>query len=564
MGLIFLVTSILSGTTSAATLGNTPQPKFHHDNQNTGQSDYVGPKTNNVKWEYYAGDMISSSPAVGSDGTIYFGNNVGYLYALFKNGTRKWRFNAGSAVESSPAIDSDGTIYFGSDAGEFYALNPNGTEKWSNAIIDESFKTAPAIGSDGTIYIGSEYGHYYAIDPDTGDVKWEYPGDHDYSAGSGPRCAPAIGTDGTIYIADGGITALSPNGENKWTCLINEGANILYSSPAIDKNGIIYIGGMDNKLYAINPDGSVKWSFKTQQPILSTPAIASDGTIYIGSEDGNLYAVYPNGTKKWMYGNTAMDITSSPTIGADGTIYMQSNFVLCAFTPSGSLKWKNDNCDIEWSTGAIGSDGTLYIGTSSGYLMAFKDKTIAPRVIASVKGGIYNTIKYVKLTTTDPDSPATTYYTTDGSNPLSSSTRKVYTKIITISHTTTLRFAAVDTDDNKNSYIEKYTIDTVRPKITSTIPSNNKIGFSKIATLKIKFSENIKASTLYKFITVKKLSTNSKVSITKIISGNTLYIKTNIRSPNTFYRVTIPAKAIKDYAGNSLIANYTFKFRTGV
>ena len=37
-------------------------------------------------------------------------------------------------------------------------------------------------------------------------------------------------------------------------------------------------------LYAINPNGSLKWKYKTDDRIYSSsPAIGSDGTIYVGS-----------------------------------------------------------------------------------------------------------------------------------------------------------------------------------------------------------------------------------------------------------------------------------------
>lgn len=565
------MSTVLAGASSAATLGNTPQPKIHHDNQNTGQADYKGPQTNYVKWEYQTGgDMISSSPAIGSDGTIYIGSNDGYLYALNKNGTRKWRFDAGSTIESSPAIDSDGMIYFGSNAGEFFALFPTGTKKWSNAISTDKIQASPAIGTDGTIYIEDEYGHYFAINSTNGNVKWQYPKpteDDPYPPGAvcGPYSTPAIGTDGTIYIADGGVTALNPvDGTAIWSChCINMALYTIYSSPAVDKNGVIYIGGMDNYLYAINPDGTQKWSYQTQQPIETTPAIANDGTIYVTSDDGNLYALTPSGSLKWMYDSTAGFLTSSPIIGSDGTIYVESNYVLCAFTPNGIIKWRNSKCNIDRSTPAIGTDGTLYIGTTYGSVMAFKDKTIAPTVTVNVKGGLYNTTKYITLKTTDPDSPATTYYTTDGSNPITSSTRKVYTKALTITHTTTLRFAAVDPDGNWKSYTEKYTIDTIPPKVKWTIPVNNKTRFSKTATLSIKFAENIKYSLMYNHITVKNLKTKKYMKITKSILNSTLTIRTSKRSPYTWYQVTIPSKAIKDYAGNNLKAMYIFRFKTG-
>ncbi|MEN3041771.1 MAG: PQQ-binding-like beta-propeller repeat protein, partial [Fervidobacterium sp.] len=64
-------------------------------------------------------DWIGSSPAIGSDGTIYVGSSdyyfseYSYLHAINPDGTLKWKYQTGGLISSSPAIGSDGTIYFG-------------------------------------------------------------------------------------------------------------------------------------------------------------------------------------------------------------------------------------------------------------------------------------------------------------------------------------------------------------------------------------------------------------------------------------------------------------------
>ena len=43
---------------------------------------------------------------------------------------KKWTFITGGDVRSSPAIGSDGTIYVGSSDENLYAINPDGSTKW--------------------------------------------------------------------------------------------------------------------------------------------------------------------------------------------------------------------------------------------------------------------------------------------------------------------------------------------------------------------------------------------------------------------------------------------------
>ena len=64
-------------------------------------------------------------------------------------------------MRSSPAIGSDGTVYVGSFDNNLYAVNPDGTEKWN--YTTGGTVRSPAIGSDGTVYVGSFDNNLYAI-----------------------------------------------------------------------------------------------------------------------------------------------------------------------------------------------------------------------------------------------------------------------------------------------------------------------------------------------------------------------------------------------------------------
>ena len=63
------------------------------------------------------------------------------------------------------------------------------------------------------------------------------------------------------------------------------------SSPAVAADGTVYVGSGDDYLYAINPDGSLKWRYQTGGYVGSSPAVAADGTVYVGSANNYLYAI---------------------------------------------------------------------------------------------------------------------------------------------------------------------------------------------------------------------------------------------------------------------------------
>jgi len=128
-----------------------------------------------TKWTYLTSGRVASSPAIGSDGTIYVGSYDFSVYALNgSTGALKWKFSSGGIVYASPAIGSDGTIYFGADY-RVYALNGStGSVVWT--YTTGSFAAAsPTFGSDGTVFIGSYDRNMYALDGSTGAYKWSYP-----------------------------------------------------------------------------------------------------------------------------------------------------------------------------------------------------------------------------------------------------------------------------------------------------------------------------------------------------------------------------------------------------
>ena len=112
-------------------------------------------------WPPLQSDVGNASPAVNYNGTVYVGGGLG-LYALDgATGMQQWLFPSAN-VSSSPAIGGDGTVFFGCDDGSFYGVTSAGQERFV-VPTGGPISSSPAIGSDGTVYFVSDDGNLYAI-----------------------------------------------------------------------------------------------------------------------------------------------------------------------------------------------------------------------------------------------------------------------------------------------------------------------------------------------------------------------------------------------------------------
>lgn len=305
------------------------------------------------------GSQKDGSPAIANDGTIYTTSSGssrysepfgGVLTALSPGGTEKWKFETFSAIKSSPAIGADGTIYFGCRDKKFYAISPQGKLKWSfatTAWIDSS----AAIGTNGAVYFGGWDGNFYALNPD-GTKKWVFP-THGIVDSS-----PAIGADGTIYFGshDSNFYALNPDGSKKWAFATGGG---IISSPAINREGVIYFGSLDGRLYALNPDGTEKWRLWTGGVGENSPVIGVEGNLYLNA-NGFFRAISPEGKALWANHNEGGHAGAAL---ADGSAFFvcKDSQVLCGFSTNGAFIYTAQLGNGASAAPKIGPDGTIYL-----------------------------------------------------------------------------------------------------------------------------------------------------------------------------------------------------------
>jgi outer membrane protein assembly factor BamB len=322
-----------------------------------------------ARWSFHppGGSSWHATPAIGRDGTVYVGfstNNStpdaeGTLYALQapSSGIEPlilWSVDLGPGRQtSSPTLGTDGTIYALGGEGRLSAIAPDGRVRW-RAQTGPVLKASPALGPDGTVYVASMNGKLYAIAPPmddagrVGTVRWifrfaEFPG----------RGAPVISHSPPAG-ADG----------------IGSGA-----SPTVGPEGTIYIGANNSNFYAIAPDGHLEWLFEAQREIAgiwSTAALSPDNTtLYFGANKGGIYAVNRvDGSLRWQYPIVG-SIYSSPALDATETLYTGSTVghVLAIDGTSGHLIFDYDAQAPIWTAPAIRPDGSIVIADRLGRVM---------------------------------------------------------------------------------------------------------------------------------------------------------------------------------------------------
>jgi len=208
----------------------------------------------------------------------------------------------------------------------------------------------------------------------------------------------------------------------------------VFSTPVIDGRGMIYVGSGDHYFYALNPDGTVNWKYKTGEIIDSAAAlgcldpqigdtvtfisgdgfmyhlrtgdianadqrlvwkfeaqarpgvsfnrwfegnvaIGPEGMLYAGNTNFNYYAIRPDGSLSWTY-STGSNNWSQAAFASDGTIYWASlDTYIRAVSPSGLERWRRRTLGFVAASAAVGSDGAIYIGSFDSNLYALDPAT---------------------------------------------------------------------------------------------------------------------------------------------------------------------------------------------
>jgi outer membrane protein assembly factor BamB len=262
---------------------------------------------------------------------------------------------------------------------------------WSFATARGIFST-PVVGGNGTVYVGSADHYFYALRPD-GRLLWRFRtgGIIDSAAAIGRGVKKLGSAPITVGSGDERLYHLRtnphlPRGRRiVWrfeaTIPPSGGQQVSWweGNPAIGPGGTIYDGNTGGAAYAINPDGSQRWAAPRGQSVWTTPAFgqgAEAGNTFWGSVDLYAFSLDQNGQQRWQT-FTPGYITSSPALGSDGTVYVGSfDHKLYALDPdTGQVRWTFPTDAHIYSSPALASSSSgettaIYIASADGSVYA--------------------------------------------------------------------------------------------------------------------------------------------------------------------------------------------------
>jgi outer membrane protein assembly factor BamB len=86
-----------------------------------------------VKGHFDGRDAVEGTPALAEDGTVYFSDVAGYVQACHDSGGRLWEFYTGMFITATPAIGTTGNVYVGNNENKFFAfegVSPPAKSAW--------------------------------------------------------------------------------------------------------------------------------------------------------------------------------------------------------------------------------------------------------------------------------------------------------------------------------------------------------------------------------------------------------------------------------------------------
>jgi PQQ-like domain len=347
-----------------------PWPMFQRCPTHIGRSEHAVPLDVVERWRFVTNGAVRSQPVIDASGSIYVTTWFGTLHAISPSGEGLWQVDLGAQVDTTPALATDGSVIVAADA-SVRSFSTNGALVWIT-LLDAPTHSSPAIGSDGTIYVTSG-SSLLALASNDGSVKWKAPLENMATA------SPAIALDGTVRVGDqaatypdgsvkgGKLYAFAASGASTWS--FATGGHV-YSAPALSAEGTAFFGSY-SAVWAVRTDGTASFQHAVVGQVLASPSLNSEGSVYLGASGNLLLALAPDGSEQWSFGSESYAESTAAVDSAGHVFVAGKSQTLYVLDWNGAMLTSRD-LGAEVKAGpSIGSDGSLYVGTEAGELVAF-------------------------------------------------------------------------------------------------------------------------------------------------------------------------------------------------
>lgn len=350
-------------------------PEAGHDARFSSGVSVTGPQRGRVRWSVSLGGDATPGPVIGADGSILAATNAGVLYALDPaTGARRWSFDAhgyyGSDLSTSPAVLSSGAILWPGPNDTLYALDPAGAVVWRRAFAGQVL--SPAVAGRHRVYVADMTGQLVAL-----DVSGSTPREVWHLKVGGPDYAsPSVGPDGTIFTAAKNdlvaVRDLGSSGAVRWRLRTTK---LVEVSNSIAPNGDVVLGTNHDREYGVTATGRVDWALDIGDFTYSSSVTRPDGIAYFGDNTGRVRTVDTR-TGQITHtitplGGGAEKVWTMVIADAAGDFYWGTTqgHVYGYDRRGRSLFHLAVGAGVN-SYPALGADGTLYLGTTAGRLIA--------------------------------------------------------------------------------------------------------------------------------------------------------------------------------------------------
>jgi uncharacterized repeat protein (TIGR01451 family) len=159
-----------------------------------------------------------------------------------------------------------------------------------------------------------------------------------------------------------------PSGQLHLKWKVGLGERMEITMQPIVVGGMVYVGVMNGKFYAINADsGQIAWVYQAGGAISHAAAVV-EGTVYFGCEDGKVYALNAQtGAMRWTFPSGG-PILSSPIVVAQTVLIGSFDGYLYALNTDGTLKWRYETGGKIWTSPAADeTNNRVYFGSEDMY-----------------------------------------------------------------------------------------------------------------------------------------------------------------------------------------------------